>query len=63
MIADRNRGAADLAILIVGASRFGLFLFLTCYLTIRGYSPVITGLAFLPATGMVMIMAMISDIG
>ncbi len=32
VIADRNRGAANLAILIVGASRFGLFLFLTCYL-------------------------------
>src|SRR5580698_3047087 len=47
VIADRNRGAANLAILIVGASMFGLFLFLTYYLqTIRGYSPVITGLAF-----------------
>ena len=63
VIADRNRGAANLAILIVGASMFGLFLFLTYYLqTIRGYSPVITGLAFLPATGMVMIMAMVSNI-
>jgi hypothetical protein len=63
VIADRNRGAANLAILIVGASMFGLFLFLTYYLqTIRGYSPVITGLAFLPATGMVMIMALICNI-
>ena len=63
VLADRNRGAANLAVLIVGASMFGLFLFLTYYLqTIRGYSPVITGAAFLPATGMVMIMAMISNI-
>jgi EmrB/QacA subfamily drug resistance transporter len=63
VLADRNRGAANLAILIVGASMFGLFLFLTYYLqTILGYSPVITGVAFLPAIGMVMVMAQISNI-
>jgi EmrB/QacA subfamily drug resistance transporter len=63
VLADRNRGAADLAILVVGASMFGLFLFLTYYLqTILGYSPVVTGVAFLPAIGMVMIFAQISNI-
>jgi hypothetical protein len=42
---------------------FGLFLFLTYYLqTILGYSPVITGVAFLPAIVMVMIFAQISNI-
>ena len=63
VLADRNRAAANLAILIVGASMFGLFLFLTYYLqTIIGYSPVITGVAFLPAIGMVMIFAQVSNI-
>ena len=63
VVLNRNRGGAYLAILIVGASMFGLFLFLTYYLqTILGYSPVITGVAFLPAIGMVMIFAQISNI-
>src|SRR5579875_2839598 len=63
VVLDRNRGGAYLAILVVGASMFGLFLFLTYYLqTILGYSPVITGVAFLPAIGMVMIFAQISNI-
>ena len=49
VVLDRNRGAAYLAILIVGAGMFGIFLFLTYYLQdTLGYSPVITGLAFLP---------------
>ena len=63
LVADRNRGAANLAILIVGASMFGLFLFLTYYLqTIMGYSPVVTGVAFLPAIALVMIFAQVSNI-
>jgi EmrB/QacA subfamily drug resistance transporter len=49
VVLDRNRGAAYLAILIVGAGMFGVFLFLTYYLQdTLGYSPVITGVAFLP---------------
>jgi hypothetical protein len=41
----------------------GLFLFLSYYLqTIIGYSPVITGVAFLPAIALVMIFAQISNI-
>jgi MFS family permease len=49
VVLDRNRGAAYLGILIVGAGMFGIFLFLTYYLqdTLH-YSPVITGVAFLP---------------
>jgi EmrB/QacA subfamily drug resistance transporter len=63
VVLDRNRGGAYLAILIVGASMFGLFLFLTYYeQTIKGYSPVVTGLAFLPAIAMVMTFAQISNI-
>jgi EmrB/QacA subfamily drug resistance transporter len=49
VVLDRNRGAAYLSILIVGAGMFGIFLFLTYYLQdTLGYSPVITGVAFLP---------------
>ncbi len=63
VVLDRNRGGAYLAILIVGASMFGLFLFLTYYeQTIKDYSPVVTGLAFLPAIAMVMTFAQISNI-
>jgi EmrB/QacA subfamily drug resistance transporter len=63
VVLDRNRGGANIAILVVGAAMFGLFLFLTYYLqTILGYSPVITGVAFLPAIAMVMTFAQISNI-
>ncbi|HEY2507082.1 MAG TPA: MFS transporter [Streptosporangiaceae bacterium] len=63
IVLDRNRGGANLAILVVGAAMFGLFLFLTYYLqTVLGYSPVITGVAFLPAIVMVMTFAQISNI-
>lgn len=49
VVLDRNRGAAYLGILITGAGMFGIFLFLTYYLQdTLNYSPVITGVAFLP---------------
>ena len=49
VVLDRNRGAAYLGVLVVGAGMFGIFLFLTYYLQdTLGYSPVITGVAFLP---------------
>jgi EmrB/QacA subfamily drug resistance transporter len=49
IVLDRNRGGAYLAILIVGAGIFGIFLFLTYYMQVTlGYSPVVSGLAFLP---------------
>jgi EmrB/QacA subfamily drug resistance transporter len=49
IVLDRNRGGAYLAILIVGAGMFGIFLFLTYYMQVSlGYSPVVSGLAFLP---------------
>jgi len=49
VVLDRNRGGAYLAILIVGAGMFGIFLFLTYYMQVTlGYSPVVSGLAFLP---------------
>jgi EmrB/QacA subfamily drug resistance transporter len=49
VLADRLRGSSMLSILISGASLFAVFLFLTYYLQeTLGYSPVRTGLAFLP---------------
>jgi EmrB/QacA subfamily drug resistance transporter len=49
VVLDRNRAAAYLAVLFIGAGQFGIFLFLTYDLqdTLH-YSPIITGLAFLP---------------
>ena len=49
VVTDRNRGGAYLSLGLAIISMFGLFLFLTYYLQIvKGYSPVTTGLAFLP---------------
>ncbi|HEV7585314.1 MAG TPA: MFS transporter [Solirubrobacteraceae bacterium] len=52
IVTDRNRGGALLAILTMTIGMFGVFLFLTYYLqqTLL-YSPVKTGLAFLPMIG------------
>jgi EmrB/QacA subfamily drug resistance transporter len=61
VVADRNRGGSFLSILISGAALFGVFLFLTFYLQdTRGYSPVTTGLAFLPMTAVIMVTAVFS---
>jgi EmrB/QacA subfamily drug resistance transporter len=46
---DRNRGGAYLSMLIAASAMFATFLFLTYYLQqTLGYSPVVTGFAFLP---------------
>jgi EmrB/QacA subfamily drug resistance transporter len=58
VVADRNRGGSYLAVGIVGAGMFGVFLFLTYYLQqTLGFSPVKTGLAFLPMIGVLMVTA------
>jgi EmrB/QacA subfamily drug resistance transporter len=55
VVADRGRGGAYLAVAIVGAGMFGVFLFLTYYLQqTLGFSPLQTGLAFLPMMGVIM---------
>jgi len=49
VVLDRDRGGALVGIAVVGAGMFGIFLFLTYYMTSTlGYSPVQTGLGFLP---------------
>ena len=49
VVLDRNRGGAYASMLIASSGMFGVFLFLTYYLQqTLGYSPVVTGVAFLP---------------
>ena len=56
VVTDRDRGASYLAMFISGAGLFGVFLFLTYYLQRSlSYSPVMTGLAFLPMIAVVMV--------
>ncbi|MHA6803245.1 MFS transporter [Salinifilum ghardaiensis] len=51
ILVDRARGGSFLAVALSQVAMFGLFLFMTYYLqTILGYSPVLTGVAFLPLT-------------
>ncbi len=63
VVLDRNRGGAYLAMLIVGAGMFGIFLFLTYYMQVGlGYSPVISGVAFLPMVACIAVAANVSNI-
>ncbi|WP_306210455.1 MFS transporter [Actinoplanes sp. RD1] len=58
VVLDRNRGGSYASIAISGAGMFGIFLFLTYYLTaVLGFTPVKTGLAFLPMLGGIMLTA------
>ncbi|MFE9422850.1 MFS transporter [Kitasatospora sp. NPDC006697] len=51
VVRDRNRGGAALSVGLAVIGLFGLFLFLTYYLqAVKGYSPLLTGVAFLPMT-------------
>ena len=58
IVLDRNRGGSYAAMGIAGAAMFGIFLFLTYFLgTVLGFTPIQTGLAFLPMLGMIMVSA------
>lgn len=58
VIADRTRGGAYLAVGITIVGMFGAFLFNTYYMQIvKDYSPVKTGVAFLPMTAAVLLAA------
>jgi EmrB/QacA subfamily drug resistance transporter len=62
VLLDRNRGASFIAILISGAGMFGVFLFLTYYLQQSlGYTPVKTGLSFLPMLAGLMVASTLSS--
>jgi EmrB/QacA subfamily drug resistance transporter len=61
VLLDRNRGGSYLSIGFVGAGMFGVFLFLTYYLsTVLGFKPLPTGLAFLPMIVGIVISAQIA---
>jgi EmrB/QacA subfamily drug resistance transporter len=63
VVLDRNRGGAYLSMLIAASGMFGTFLFLTYYMQdTLGYSPVVTGFAFLPIAGAIAIAANMSTI-
>ena len=58
VVADRVRGGSYLAIGISGIALFAVFLFLTYFLQqTKGFSPIETGLGFLPMTAAIMITA------
>ena len=63
IVLDRNRGGAYLSMLIASAGMFGSFLFMTYYLQqTLGYSPVLTGVAFLPMIGGIGLAANVSNV-
>ncbi len=62
VVADRNRGAGLLTLLLGQAGVFALFLFLTYYFQgVLGYSPIKTGLAFLPMMVTVAVVATVTQ--
>jgi EmrB/QacA subfamily drug resistance transporter len=63
VVLDRNRGGAYLSFFIAAAGLFGIFLFLSYYLQqTLGYSPLVTGLAFLPISAGLVIASNLSTI-
>src|SRR5579872_4015958 len=63
VILDRTRGGSYVAVGLSGIAIFGIFLFLTYYLQeVKGYSPVTSGLAFLPMIGCILISSNVSSI-
>jgi len=63
VVLDRNRGGAYASMFIASAGLFGIFLFLTYYLqqTLH-YSPLVTGVAFLPISGGLILASNLSTI-
>ena len=63
VILDRARGSSYAAIGVTGVAIFGVFLFLTYYMQqVKGYSPVTTGLLFLPMVGCILVSSTISSV-
>jgi EmrB/QacA subfamily drug resistance transporter len=61
VLVDRNRGASFAVLAISGAGMFGVFLFLTYYFQLSlHYTPVQTGLGFLPMIGALMVSAQLA---
>ena len=63
VVLDRARGGSYLSVGLAGIAVFGVFLFLTYYLQqVKGYSPVTSGLAFLPMIACILIASNSSSI-
>lgn len=61
VVLDRTRGGSYLAVFMVAVGMFGVFLFLTYYMqSILGYSPLKTGIAFLPMVAVLMVTAAVA---
>jgi EmrB/QacA subfamily drug resistance transporter len=63
VVLNRSRGGAYLTMLIAASGMFGIFLFLTYYLqqTLH-YSPVLTGVAYLPMIGCMLVCTQLTNI-
>jgi hypothetical protein len=63
IVLNRNRGGSYAAMGLSAVCMFGVFLFLTYYLQlVKGYSPLTTGVAFLPMIGCVLFGATVSNV-
>jgi EmrB/QacA subfamily drug resistance transporter len=63
VIVDRARGGSYVSVGLSGIAIFGTFLFLTFYLQeVRGYSPLTTGLLFLPMIGCILVTSNLASI-
>ncbi len=61
VVLDRDRGTGYASVFIAGAGMFGIFLFVTYYLqTVLGFSPVQTGVGYLPMILMLILTAQLS---
>jgi EmrB/QacA subfamily drug resistance transporter len=62
VILDRTRGGSYAVLGLTGIALFGVFLFLAYYLQqIKGYSPVTSGLLFLPFVGGILVSSTVSS--
>jgi MFS family permease len=58
VLRSRDRSGAYLVSLCVGTALFGMFFFLTLFVqNVLGYSPLRTGVAYLPMAGMILVMS------
>jgi EmrB/QacA subfamily drug resistance transporter len=63
VVLDRARGGSYISVGLTGIALFGIFLFLTYYLQeIKGFSPVTSGLAFLPMIACLLVSSNTSSI-
>ncbi|MFF0449281.1 MFS transporter [Streptomyces sp. NPDC004609] len=62
MFADRNRSGTYLIMMSLAAAMFGMFFFIVLFVqNVLGYSPISSGLAFLPVTAMIVTAAGLSS--